>query len=712
LKHLQRLHGTARLRLISLAAWVFIPLLVTVIYLPGLHGPFVFDDLINIVTNPAVSKPSLSPGWFGEILRSGMAGPLGRPLAYLSFGFNYSVAGGFDNIWVFKLTNLIIHIVCSLLVWHFINLVITHLIRTTRIQDTNMVRAVPLLSAILFAVHPIQLTSVLYVVQRMTSLSALFVLSGLIVFFRGRLILPSRQAHGFLFMGAGLVVGLLGLASKENAILIVPLAMAIEYIVFTRHQLPTQVRGRLRLFYLSTAGVPLFTALLWLALDPSFLLNTYVTRDFGPIERLFTEARVLWFYVYLLAVPRVSAFGLFHDDIGISRTLFEPATTFFAVAAIVILVTVAVRQRHRYPVLSLAVIWFFVGHALESGVFGLELAHEHRNYLPSLGFMLLASYGIVIVAAKLTRPAVTAVIVIGLVAILGVTTFARAANWSDERRLIYHTVENHPRSPSAQYMFGEYLLGRASDPQTAIEHFVIASRLHPTEPAYLMAMQRAASAFFLVSPDNRSTGSGTASIGNINIGRASTAHPDISSYFQQWSDQKKRIRFLLHPGISQQVSQLLSNNPANPTAILQFNALLDCVANSPALCDYIARDAASWTLAAANNASLAPVIRHNLLVRLADMQISEKDYRAALRSALVGIAHAPHDATYRIMAADMLLFLERCGEAQSQLKLVLEDEAVPRDEKSTARELLQKVQQHAPCRNGSTSETMPANSVN
>jgi predicted Zn-dependent protease len=85
-------------------------------------------------------------------------------------------------------------------------------------------------------------------------------------------------------------------------------------------------------------------------------------------------------------------------------------------------------------------------------------------------------------------------------------------------------------------------------------------------------------------------------------------------------------------------------------------------------------------------------------VRLADIQISEKDYRAALRSALVGIAHAPHDAAYRIMAADMLLFLERCGEARNQLHLVLADEGVSWEEKSTANTLLQKTQKHRHCR--------------
>jgi hypothetical protein len=684
-----------------LATWIFIPLLITGIYLPGVHGPFVFDDITNIVANPAIARPGLSPGWFREILDTGMAGPLGRPLAYLSFGFNYHIAGGFDDTLVFKSTNILLHIINSLLVWRLINVLVRHLIGTNRLQGTPAVRMVPVLTALLFAVHPIQLTSVLYVVQRMTSLSALFVLSGLSVFLYGRLMLPARQVPAFLFMGAGLALGLLGLTGKENAILIIPLAAVIEYTVFTRHQLPVRLQNRLRFFYFLAVGIPLFTAALWLALEPSFLVNTYLARDFSLAERLFTEARILWFYLYLLAVPQLVTLGLFHDDIPVSRTLLDPATTLLAIAAIVILISAAIRYRSRFPVFSLTVGWFFIGHALESTVFGLELAHEHRNYLPSVGFLFLASYGIANIAEKFFRPVVAVVVAGSLVILLGVTTFVRAGHWSDEQRLIFHTVKNHPRSPRAQYMLGEYMLGRVSDPRAAMKRFIEASRLDPAEPAYLVAIQRAASSLALAPPSDRPIVQDTGSAGNDDNGRMSPRPPDISLYLQPRLDRNKRVRFLLHPEISQQLSRLLLDKPASPTAILLLNAMLNCVAASPAQCGYVSPEVISWTLSAANNDSLAPVTRHNMLVRLVDVQVAAKDYGAALRSALVGVAHTPHDATYRIMAADMLLLLDRCAEAEDQLKLALGAENISSAEKSTAQELLQKARKRVSCRDRS-----------
>ncbi len=625
-----------------------------------------------------------------------MAGPLGRPLAYLTFGLNYYMAGGFDNTLIFKSTNLLIHIINSWLVWHFVSLLVMHLINTARLQNRIMIRVIPLLTAMLFAVHPIELTSVLYVVQRMTSLSAFFVLCGLSIFLRGRLMLPSCHVRAFLFMGAGLAIGLLGLASKENAILVIPLAAVIEYVVLTRDHLPTSIRNRLRFFYILTVGTPLFVAALWIFLDPSFLLKTYETRNFSLIERLFTEARILWYYLYLLIAPRLSTLSLFHDDIAISRTLFDPSTTFIAVAAIVSLIATAVRLRQRFPLFSFSVIWFFVSHALESGVFGLELAHEHRNYLPSIGFMLLLSLGISTIAARSSRTAMAVTMASGLIAIFGITTFARAANWSNEQRLIYHMVESHPRSPRAQFMYGEYLLKRAVDPRAAIKRFIHAAKLDPTEPAYLVALQRAASAISLVPPNHQPSVPDTASVGNAED-QDKSMPPDISLYFQKRLDRQKQIRFLLHPGISQQVAQLLHNEPVSDTSVSLLTELLDCVVDSPGQCSYFSPDVTSWALVAADNASLSPVKRHNLLVSLVNVRVSEKDYRGALRLILSGIAHEPRDATYRIMAADMLLFLDRCHEARGHLQHVLENEEGSMEDKSTVRMLLDKLGKYTLC---------------
>lgn len=705
MKYLRRIHGSACWPPVLLAIWALMPALVLIIYLPGLNGPFVFDDVTNILTNPAVAKPDMEPAWFAEILRAGMAGPLGRPLAYLTFGLNHHMAGGFDNVWVFKLTNLGIHIVNSLLVWHLVNLLVTHLILTARLRDTTLVRAIPLMTAMLFAVHPIQLTSVLYVVQRMTSLSALFVLGGLSIFLRGRLLLPSRHVRAFVFMGAGMAIGLLGLASKENAILVIPLAAVIEYVALTRDRLSARTRSQLGLFYLVTTGIPLLIVALWISLDPSLLLKSYATRDFSLTERLLTESRILWFYLYLLAVPQLSALSLFHDDMAISRTLFEPVTTLIAILSIIILIAAAVRLRRRLPLVSFSIIWFFVAHALESGVIGLELAHEHRNYLPSLGFMLLVAHGISALPEKTHRDTVSIIIAGGLIVILGATTLARSFIWSDEQRLLYHTAKNHPHSPRAQFMYGEYLLNRASDPRHTINQFANASRLDPSEPAYFIAMQRAASSMIYAAPDHPLISSNDETTGGAKK-RVESAASGIDSFLQERIDRQDKNRIMIRPEIAQHVEQQLRRKPASPAAVLQLITLLDCVADSPTQCSYVAPYATSWALAAADNALITPSTRRNLLVRTANMHIASKDYVAALRSAFVGIEHAPRDAAYRIMAADALLFLGRCQEARDQLQNVLEDDASTAEDKSAADKLLLKTRKREHCHDSSFSRVV------
>ncbi len=40
--------------------------------------------------------------------------------------------------------------------------------------------------------------------------------------------------------------------------------------------------------------------------------------------------------------------------------------------------------RRRYPLLLLAVLFFLVGHSMESTLIPLEMVYEHRNYLPGM----------------------------------------------------------------------------------------------------------------------------------------------------------------------------------------------------------------------------------------------------------------------------------------------------------------------------------------
>ena len=157
--------STRRLALAGLLA------LVMLAYLPGLRGPFVFDDYPNIVNNPTVAVTTLTAQNLYTAASSNTSGPLGRPLAALSFALDHYRAGGFYPL-AFKLTNLAIHLLNVLLVYALVGRV------ARRLGAGEGSAAVALFTALLWGLHPLQLTSVLYVVQRMTSLSALWVLAG------------------------------------------------------------------------------------------------------------------------------------------------------------------------------------------------------------------------------------------------------------------------------------------------------------------------------------------------------------------------------------------------------------------------------------------------------------------------------------------------------------------------------------------------------
>ena len=89
--------------------------LVALVYWPGLRGGFVFDDFPNILENPNIRVGRLVwDDWLKAALSS-PASSLRRPLAMLTFAGNYYFTG-FDP-WSMKFTNLLVHLLNTLLVF-------------------------------------------------------------------------------------------------------------------------------------------------------------------------------------------------------------------------------------------------------------------------------------------------------------------------------------------------------------------------------------------------------------------------------------------------------------------------------------------------------------------------------------------------------------------------------------------------------------------
>jgi hypothetical protein len=424
------------------------------IYYPGLHGGFIFDDWPNIVGNNRLHVDHVSLEGLRQAAFSADAGPLKRPVSMLSFWVNYYTTG--IDPFYFKLTNLLIHLANGLgLFWLTRLLLETSHLREGLIVRNGSTGALALIVAAVWLVHPLNLTSVLYVVQRMTSLSASFVILGLLSYVLGRRRL-ARGAVGFPWILLGLLAfGGLAVLSKENGVLL-PFYMAvIEITLFRFSGLNAQDAKKLKIFFLCTAVLPAVAVVAFVLSNPDWLLRNYDGRNFNLTERLMTEARMLWLYLRWALVPTPDALGLFHDDVPISRGLLHPATTLLALGGLLLACGGAIRFRKQAPLFAFAVFWFLTGHLLESSFIGLELVFEHRNYLPLFGPILAGAYVLLLGVNRVSAGARLAVPT-AFVACFAAVTGIRAADWSDfdSHSLRQALVRHHPESSRANYEAG------------------------------------------------------------------------------------------------------------------------------------------------------------------------------------------------------------------------------------------------------------------
>lgn len=429
----------------------FLPALllaVAAVYWPGLSGDFVFDDHPNIVGNPALRIFDGSLASLLEASGAGLSSSLGRPLSLATFAANLHFWG--DAPFSFKLVNLLVHLANGLLVY----VLVAQL--WPRLRGSNgQPGAVAFWVTAVWLLHPINLTPVLFVVQRMTSLSAFFTLAALVLYLHGRL---TDGRWRWMAMAIGLMICWpAGILAKETALLLPLYILLYEWLVLDSFDRLAPRARRIGLALLASAFI---AGLVVLAANWSFIESTYRVRDFTVAQRLMTEARVLWFYVEQILLPRPELFSLHHDDFQVSRSLSVPPATAWAIAGWIAVLVVGFWQRRRRPWLSLGIFWFLAGHSLESSLLGLELVYEHRNYLPSLGILVgFAALCLPVSAAsggKLPRYAFA----YSFAAFCALATALRAHQWGDEYLRTQIESNDHPQSARTHFEAGRAILAR------------------------------------------------------------------------------------------------------------------------------------------------------------------------------------------------------------------------------------------------------------
>jgi len=366
-------HRPPRKITICLAALSLL-LLLLVCYGNSFQASWQYDDYPNIIHNERVHMTRVN----GEQLMSALnAGPIeqviARPLAYLTFALNYRF--GELNVLGYHVVNFAIHWLAAFFLFLWIRGTLTLPVFQNRYDSKATL--VAWLAAVFWACHPIQVTAVTYIVQRMTVMAGLFYVMAMYVYMVGRRAQEVRTRRiAFCFCVMSTVGALL---SKENAVLLIYAILLYDLFFFQKMDARS-----IRRTLLAGLGLTLIMGLLSLLyMDPQALFRHYDNRPFTMVERLLTQPRILFFYFSLIALPMTMRLSMLHD-VAISHSLFEPWTTFPAVIGLACGLVLLCRLAFRHRLFAFCGLFFLLNHAVESSFLNLELVYEHRNFVPSM----------------------------------------------------------------------------------------------------------------------------------------------------------------------------------------------------------------------------------------------------------------------------------------------------------------------------------------
>ncbi len=442
------------------------------VYANSFKNEFVYDDHILIAENEFIKDWGNLPGIFTRDYFRLANEASYRPVCTLTFFLDYSLWKLDVPGWHF--TNTLFHVANAILIYWITFLLLKPGYRNKRPDYTDNqsdytlyltpdTSFIPLLSALLFALHPVQTEAVAGISFREDLISFFFFL--LAFYFYIKSIQPSNKQTILYF--ASCISFIFALFSKETAVTL-PLVILLYHFCFPGRE------KKKSLPYFLIAGIYLLVRFVFLRAEgylPGINVSGEPVYPGGTFfTRMSTMSGVFFYYLKLIFFP----FRLtIHYNFPLAKSFLEPHTL-AGLGSLVIIFVSGCRVRKTYPAISFSLFYFVLVLLPVSNIipFGAVL-QERYLYYSVFSFSLFLA----LIIAQAFPPSISGGLrfgvyfcILSILALYSLRTIERNYDWKNDILLWSKVLEIYPESAKADFALGDAYF-KKGELDKAIEHY-------------------------------------------------------------------------------------------------------------------------------------------------------------------------------------------------------------------------------------------------
>ncbi|KAL4704834.1 hypothetical protein ACJJTC_001309 [Scirpophaga incertulas] len=476
-------------KVVSFSKLLFLVFISSFPFLTNLKGDFVFDDSEAVVKNKDVFSNSWKDCFFNDFwgtnIRSNVSHKSYRPLTVLSFRLNYFWNNNQLSASSFKVTNLLCHTLCCILVWLTYRELMNPHSSGLKYFDLSYY------SALLFAVHPVHVEAVSGIVGRADILSGISFNVAFLLY--SKCICSKKTSYLYLLLSIAFTI--ISMLFKENGVTVLGFCICYDFVKKMTTSKNKDINYILTdTMFLLRVSIVLISLLFilygrWIIMDGSKPVFKEIDNPAAFQDNLFikitTHSYIYFLNGLLLIWPQWLCYDWSMGCVPLIKSVSDYRIIFpilMYTFAVLLMFSISKKQNgnttKRLLILgsTLTVISFLPAANVFYPV-GFVIA-ERILYIPSIGYCLLISVGLHKLLVKTRKYNIVFILSILLIINYTLRSKEKSRDWLNEYQLFTSGLAVCPLNAKVNYNAAKVLDAR-SKTKTALSLYLEAIRLYP-----------------------------------------------------------------------------------------------------------------------------------------------------------------------------------------------------------------------------------------